>query len=61
MDFDPYGEWGRVTTSARSGAPAVYENPGDGFGTGCTTWATMQDCAAAFAPGSDLKFALVKK
>lgn len=30
-----------------SGAPARWQNPGDGFGSGCTSWTNVQNCIAS--------------
>lgn len=37
------------TTSA--GAPAVWRNPGDGFGSGCTAWAPLSSCGFTITGG----------
>ena len=58
MDFETGGEWGWETRSIQSGNPAVFENPGDGFGTGCVTWGVMQTCITDAGEGPDLMFAL---
>lgn len=39
------GEWGWALRTPIAGSEAVWQNPGDGFGTGCVTWAS--DCLAA--------------
>jgi hypothetical protein len=49
-----------MTALTQTGAPAVWENPGDGWGTGCTTWATLQTCWGALDPGPDFEFVLLK-
>ena len=38
------GEWGWATRNTQVGTAAQWQNPGDGFGTGCTSWADEQDC-----------------
>ncbi len=38
------GQWGWYLTSTVHGNKAVWENPGNGFGTGCTTWGTLDAC-----------------
>jgi hypothetical protein len=38
------GEWGWVQNATIHGTEANWENPGDGFGTGCTTWAPNSQC-----------------
>jgi len=50
LDFGPQevvasgGEWGWESQTTVVGAPAVWRNPGDGFGTGCTTYQTETTC-----------------
>jgi PKD repeat protein len=39
MDFTPTGQWYWSTRSVQSNTAYAWINPGDGFGTGCTTWA----------------------
>jgi hypothetical protein len=46
MDFGLGGEWGWENQTTVSGTAAVWRNGGDGFGTGCTTWATETSCIA---------------
>jgi hypothetical protein len=38
----------------------VWENPGDGWGTGCTTWTNMQSCWGSLNPGPDFEFVLLR-
>jgi hypothetical protein len=40
------GEWGWENRTTDSGSPAAWENPGNGFGTGCVTWAQENVCIA---------------
>jgi len=44
MDFSAGGEWGWENQTTVAGTAAAWENPGDGFGTGCTKWATESVC-----------------
>ncbi|HWA89963.1 MAG TPA: hypothetical protein VG889_08000 [Rhizomicrobium sp.] len=45
MDFFTAGQWGWATRNTQGGiAPAMWQNPGGGFGLGCTTWSKEQDC-----------------
>jgi hypothetical protein len=37
-DLNPLGQWSWTETAVQSGDPSVFENPGNGFGTGCTTF-----------------------
>jgi len=56
MDFIESGEWGWETASIATGIPAVFQNPGDGFATGCTSWAPVATCLP-YGEG-DMLFAL---
>jgi hypothetical protein len=56
MDFSTGGEWGWDADATQAGSPAQWENPGEGFGTGCSTWGDLQTCLGADGP--DLQFAL---
>jgi hypothetical protein len=44
QDSDTHGQffWLYVTEPAK--LPATFQNPGDGFGTGCTTWVPARPC-----------------
>lgn len=44
MDFAVGGEWAWENRSVVNGAGAVWQNPGNGFGTGCTTWGDEATC-----------------
>jgi hypothetical protein len=44
LDFTPGGEWGWNNRSVGSNSPAAFQNPGDGFATGCTTWGARNVC-----------------
>jgi hypothetical protein len=55
MAFSSGGEWGWEVRSVQNGTGAVWQNPGGGFGTGCTTWTTVQTCVGF---GPDLMFSL---
>jgi hypothetical protein len=44
MDFAVGGEWGWENETTVRGYPSVWENPGDGFATGCTTWTDEATC-----------------
>lgn len=61
MDFTPNGEWGWETRSVMSGNGAAWQNPGDGFATGCTSWANMETCIGPLGEGPDFMFALYGK
>jgi hypothetical protein len=57
LDFSVEGEWGWETATIVLDNPALFQNPGDGFMTGCTTWAPLRTCISDFEEG-DLLFAL---
>jgi hypothetical protein len=57
MDLLSRGEWGWEARSPRTGKAALWQNPGDGFATGCTAWARMETCNPS-GEGPDLMFAL---
>jgi hypothetical protein len=44
MDFSVGGEWGWENQTTVQGLPAVWQNPGGGFGVGCTTYTTETTC-----------------
>ncbi len=44
MDFSKGGEWGWEKQSTVELNRAAWQNPGNGFGTGCTTWGIENDC-----------------
>ena len=58
MDFPVGGQWGWENTTTAKKAPAQWQNPGDGFATGCTSWGNMQTCLAGTAPGPDFMFSI---
>jgi len=47
MDFGVGGQWGWETSTNAVGYENAWENPGDGFGTGCTTWGPQSVCIAS--------------
>lgn len=49
------GQWYWTNNATRSGAPAAYRNPGNGFGSGCTTWVSRVSCLGG---DPDQQFAL---
>ena len=59
LDFGE-GEFVWVTGQTQIGEPAVWQNPGDGWGTGCTTWANLQSCWGELKPGPDFEFVLLR-
>lgn len=56
MPFDPNGQWFWENQTSQEGDPAMWENPGDGYGTGCTTWTDETECVAT--PEGDHMFTL---
>ena len=44
QDFKPSGQWFWHNRTVQSNAGAVWENPGDGYGTGCTNWTRKNAC-----------------
>jgi hypothetical protein len=44
MDFSSGGEWAWKSQDTSVGLPAAWENPNDGFGTGCTTYTAEFSC-----------------
>jgi hypothetical protein len=55
--FTPNGQWAWESRSIQNGNAAAWQNPGNGFGTNCVTWANMQTCTGGVS-GPDLMFAL---
>ncbi len=51
------GEWGWEVNSVQHGNPAIWENPGNGFGV-CPVWQPLSTCVGN---GPDLMFALKGK
>jgi hypothetical protein len=44
QDFNPNGQWLWHNRTVQSNAGAVWQNPGDGYGTGCITWNRKNVC-----------------
>jgi hypothetical protein len=59
MAFSNGGEWGWETRTVQSGNPAVWQNPGDGFVSGCTSYANMVGCIGAQGEGPDFMFTVM--
>lgn len=43
-DFTTCGQWGWIQNTTTHNDPGQWENPGDGFHTGCTTWTDTSTC-----------------
>lgn len=52
MNFDPGGQWFWSTRSTQTGSAYRWRNPGNGFGSGCTSW---QPGASACGVGDDVE------
>jgi hypothetical protein len=50
------GQWLWVERTVQTGTAFAWENPGDGFGTGCVSWSPAGGCGAS---DPDLIFALI--
>ena len=50
------GQWFWSTRTVLTGNPSRWQNPGGGFGTGCTTWGTRTTCLGQTDP--DMAFRL---
>lgn len=62
MDFGVGGQWGWEGRTVQGGLdPAAWQNPGDGFGTGCTSWGVEVTCLGDFGQGPDFMFSLQGK
>lgn len=61
LSFGVGGEWGWNTNNTQRGNAAAWENPGNGFATGCTTWGNMVSCLGALGQGPDFSYALLGK
>jgi PASTA domain len=49
QDFDPAGQWYWHNRTVLSNATAAWQNPGNGFGSGCLTWNRKASCIATQA------------
>jgi subtilisin-like proprotein convertase family protein len=58
MDFGVGGQWGWTMRDVQSGSPAVWQNPGGGFGSGCAAYAPRTGCDATTAASPDNAFRL---
>lgn len=44
QDLNPNGQWYWHNRTVQSNAGATWQNPGDGYGTGCFTWSRKNAC-----------------
>jgi hypothetical protein len=44
QNFNPNGQWFWHNRTVQTNAGAVWQNPGDGYGTGCITWNRKNAC-----------------
>jgi hypothetical protein len=58
QDFGTAGQWFWHNRDVQSGSGAAWQNPGDGFATGCTTWVTKTACALLGQTAPDQVFRL---
>jgi hypothetical protein len=54
----PYAWAWEVLNAPAQGNPSVWQNPGNGLGTGCSTWAPIASCGIPASAGPDLFFRL---
>ena len=57
MSDSPNGQWGWTDRAVQANSPAVWQNPGGGFGV-CPTWAARTTCVGD-APAPDQMFRLI--
>jgi hypothetical protein len=57
MDFKIGGQWGWEANTFVTGNQAAWQNPGGGWGSGCTTWGNLALCYG-IGSNNDLAFAL---
>ncbi len=60
MDFNVGGQWGWETRNTQYRLGAEWQNPGDGFSTGCTTYTNLLTCIPS-GEGPDFMYSLVGK
>jgi Kelch motif protein len=44
QDFNPRGQWFWHNRTVQSNSGAAWQNPGNGYGTGCTSWSRKNTC-----------------
>jgi hypothetical protein len=50
MDYNGNDQWFWKDRTLQNNNPAAWQNPGDGFGTGCTTWTQRTSCLGSAGP-----------
>jgi hypothetical protein len=60
-DFISCGQWGWVQNTVTHNKPGQWENPQNGFGTGCTTWNNTSTCIPSPGVVDDYAFDLKGK
>jgi hypothetical protein len=50
MDFSAGGQWGWTGNGTPNNSGAAWQNPSNGFATGCTTWGLEATCIGATEP-----------
>jgi hypothetical protein len=60
-DFTTCGQWGWVQNTATHNKPGQWENPADGFHTGCTNWTQSSTCFGGSPFADDYAFDLKGK
>jgi hypothetical protein len=50
MDYNGNDQWFWKDRSVQNNNSAAWQNPGDGFGTGCTAWAVRTSCLGSAGP-----------
>lgn len=58
LDFAVGGQWGWTENTVQTNSESAWQNPLDGFVTGCTTWSARVSTCGVGGPDPDLSFAL---
>lgn len=56
QDFGVFGQSFWSNRSVQTGHAGVWQNPGDGFGSGCTTWTAQTTCGVGGGQNPDYLF-----
>ena len=57
QDFNSEGQWWWNTSSTPANPTPAWQNPGNGFGTNCTTWGTLSTCLGGADPAFAVRLA----